>query len=97
MFGANLAESGNLRVKSFNSPLSTPKRETPSSLSPSANSVGNGRNPQDFGCNTVIIGVSLTDLKFEILVIVTQSKIQNRSTEPSQSPKFKIGRPASHC
>ncbi|QFS46666.1 hypothetical protein GXM_04147 [Nostoc sphaeroides CCNUC1] len=39
-------------------------RETPSSLSPSANSVGNGGNPQDFGCNTVIIGVSLIDLRF---------------------------------
>lgn len=90
MFGANLAESGNLRVKSFNSARAirpayantTPKRETPSSLSPSANSVGNGRNPQDFGCNTVIIGVSLTDLRFEILVIVTQSKIKNQKFVP---------------
>ncbi|MCL6754191.1 hypothetical protein KBT16_25720 [Nostoc sp. CCCryo 231-06] len=72
-------------------------RETPSSLSPSANSVGNGRNPQDFGCNTVIIGVSLIDLRFEILVIATQSKIQNRSTERSRSPKSQIDRPASHC
>ncbi len=85
MFGANLAESGNLRVRSFNSGLSTPKRETPSSLSPSANSVGNGRNPQEFGCNTVIIGVSLTDLRFEILVIVTQSKIQNPKFVPPAS------------
>ncbi|QFS46665.1 hypothetical protein GXM_04146 [Nostoc sphaeroides CCNUC1] len=39
------------------------------------------------------------------MVIVTQSKVQNRSTERlalseverSRSPKSQIGRPASHC
>lgn len=39
--------------------------------------------PKTLAVITVIIGVSLTNLRFEILVIVTQSKMQNRLTERS--------------